>query len=141
MLTWKRDCAQGLLESNRRYSEQDSRRRWRCELMEGRESARPCSVQLAEPLMRALFDEIEWATEDEPTEEKRRHFVFDHYLVVTRVCRDTAADKHKDAAGTSGSGASRNKQVRTHSPLVGADATRLLGGHTMPAVLGNPGVC
>lgn len=41
--------------------------------------------QLLPPLYDALFDEITWATEDEPTEELRKSFLFKHYLLVTRI--------------------------------------------------------
>eukprot|EP00241_Pyramimonas_parkeae_P021757 CAMPEP_0114312440 /NCGR_PEP_ID=MMETSP0059-20121206/20436_1 /TAXON_ID=36894 /ORGANISM="Pyramimonas parkeae, Strain CCMP726" /LENGTH=244 /DNA_ID=CAMNT_0001436835 /DNA_START=27 /DNA_END=758 /DNA_ORIENTATION=+ len=63
-----------------------------------------CPPQLSKPLMSGLFDEIQWATEDEPTEEKRRSFVFDKYLMFTRVCRDAAPAADSSAAGSSSGG-------------------------------------
>ncbi|CAN6476238.1 unnamed protein product [Victoria cruziana] len=41
-------------------------------------------IELLPPLYDALFDEISWATEDEPTEELRNSFCFKYYLIVTR---------------------------------------------------------
>ena len=38
--------------------------------------------------MDGLFDEIEWATEDEPTEELRESFKFNKYIMLTRVFQD-----------------------------------------------------
>ena len=40
---------------------------------------------LAPHLMRGLFEEIEWATEDLETEEERNQFKFTHYLFVKKV--------------------------------------------------------
>eukprot|EP00271_Cylindrocystis_brebissonii_P000067 TRINITY_DN10063_c0_g2_i1.p1 TRINITY_DN10063_c0_g2~~TRINITY_DN10063_c0_g2_i1.p1 ORF type:complete len:453 (-),score=118.25 TRINITY_DN10063_c0_g2_i1:79-1437(-) len=45
--------------------------------------------ELAGPLHDALFSELEWAQEDEPTPELRESFAFDHYLLLTKVYRDT----------------------------------------------------
>ncbi|CAH8383763.1 unnamed protein product [Eruca vesicaria subsp. sativa] len=41
--------------------------------------------QLLPPLYDGLFDEVSWATEDEPTEELRRSFRFKSYLLVTKI--------------------------------------------------------
>ncbi|XP_021763272.1 protein BCCIP homolog isoform X2 [Chenopodium quinoa] len=41
--------------------------------------------QLLPHLYNALFDEISWATEDEPTKDLRESFRFKHYLLVTRI--------------------------------------------------------
>ncbi|CAN8318440.1 unnamed protein product [Cochlearia groenlandica] len=41
--------------------------------------------QLLPPLYDGLFDEISWATEDEPTEELRSSFRFKSYLLVTKI--------------------------------------------------------
>ncbi|KAJ0259221.1 Protein BCCIP [Hirschfeldia incana] len=41
--------------------------------------------QLLPPLYDGLFDEVEWATEDEPTEELRGSFRFKWYLLVTKI--------------------------------------------------------
>lgn len=49
--------------------------------------------QLLPPLYDALFDEVEWATEDEPTEELRRSFCFKYYLIISKIY------KHKNADG------------------------------------------
>ncbi|MFQ6659990.1 hypothetical protein Gotur_034871, partial [Gossypium turneri] len=47
--------------------------------------------ELLPPLYDALFDEISWATEDEPTEELRNSFRFKFYVVVSKFY------KHKNA--------------------------------------------
>ncbi|GAA0165262.1 hypothetical protein LIER_20708 [Lithospermum erythrorhizon] len=41
--------------------------------------------QLLPPLYDSLFDEISWATEDEPTDELRNTFRFKHYLVISKI--------------------------------------------------------
>ncbi|KAG2284962.1 hypothetical protein Bca4012_034563 [Brassica carinata] len=41
--------------------------------------------QLLPPLYDGLFDEVSWATEDEPTEELRGSFRFKWYLLVTKI--------------------------------------------------------
>lgn len=43
---------------------------------------------VAQPLLEALFSEVEWATEDEPTRELRESFGFGQYLVFSRVYLD-----------------------------------------------------
>ncbi|KAG5553705.1 hypothetical protein RHGRI_011556 [Rhododendron griersonianum] len=40
---------------------------------------------LLPPLYDALFDEVSWATEDEPTKELRKSFCFKHYVLVTKI--------------------------------------------------------
>ncbi|KAH9655737.1 protein BCCIP-like [Citrus sinensis] len=47
--------------------------------------------QLLPPLHDALFDEVSWATEDEPTAELRNSFCFKCYLLVSKIY------KHKNA--------------------------------------------
>ncbi|XVE81206.1 hypothetical protein DITRI_Ditri15bG0044200 [Diplodiscus trichospermus] len=47
--------------------------------------------QLLPHLYDALFDEVSWATEDEPTEELRNSFHFKFYIVVSKIY------KHKNA--------------------------------------------
>ncbi|XP_078440456.1 CDK inhibitor P21 binding protein [Wolffia australiana] len=37
------------------------------------------------PLYEGLFDEVSWATEDEPTQELRDSFKFTSYLILTRI--------------------------------------------------------
>ncbi|KAK7334689.1 hypothetical protein VNO80_26450 [Phaseolus coccineus] len=41
--------------------------------------------QLLPPLYGALFDEVLWATEDEPTEELRKSFKFKHYIILSKI--------------------------------------------------------
>mmetsp|Transcript_9680 Transcript_9680/g.35215 ORF Transcript_9680/g.35215 Transcript_9680/m.35215 type:complete len:301 (-) Transcript_9680:97-999(-) len=48
--------------------------------------------ETASPLVEGLFDEIEWAQEDEPTEELRASFKFKKYIVFSRVYMDDEAE-------------------------------------------------
>lgn len=41
--------------------------------------------ELAPPLHQGLFDEVSWATEDEPSKALRNSFKFKYYLIMTRV--------------------------------------------------------
>ncbi|XP_027341770.1 protein BCCIP homolog [Abrus precatorius] len=41
--------------------------------------------QLLPHLYGALFDEVSWATEDEPTEELRNSFKFKHYILLSKI--------------------------------------------------------
>ena len=50
-----------------------------------------CPPQLAPPLQQALFDEVAWATEDEPTAEQRASFRFERYVALSRAYTDSAA--------------------------------------------------
>ncbi|KIY96067.1 putative Protein BCCIP like protein [Monoraphidium neglectum] len=61
--------------------------------------------QLAPPLVQALFDEIQWATEDEPTQELRDTFKLQRYLLVTRVYTDPAEQQQQQEQQQDGSGA------------------------------------
>ncbi|KAL5729028.1 hypothetical protein ACHQM5_002036 [Ranunculus cassubicifolius] len=51
--------------------------------------------QLLPPLYDALFDEVSWATEDEPTEELRKSFRFKTYLIATRIYRLKNVNRQK----------------------------------------------
>jgi protein BCP1 len=53
---------------------------------------------LAPPLASALFDEVAWATEDEPTDALRASFRFERYLVWSRAFVDVAEGLTGDAA-------------------------------------------
>ncbi|KAL0907361.1 hypothetical protein M5K25_021765 [Dendrobium thyrsiflorum] len=44
-----------------------------------------CPNQLVPPLYDALFDEVSWEIEDEPTKELRDSFCFKFYLLITRI--------------------------------------------------------
>ncbi|KAJ8752201.1 hypothetical protein K2173_003809 [Erythroxylum novogranatense] len=52
-------------------------------------------LQLLPPLYDALFDEVSWATEDEPTEELRKSFGFRHYLLICKVYKQKNSDGKK----------------------------------------------
>ncbi|XP_057777473.1 protein BCCIP homolog [Salvia miltiorrhiza] len=51
--------------------------------------------QLLPPLYDALFDEVEWATEDEPTEELRSSFRFKFYLIISKIYKHKNADQNR----------------------------------------------
>ncbi|KAL6346727.1 hypothetical protein AAG906_002843 [Vitis piasezkii] len=51
--------------------------------------------QLLPPLYDALFDEISWATEDEPTEELRSSFCFKFFLLISRIYKHKNAGQRK----------------------------------------------
>ncbi|XP_073142312.1 protein BCCIP homolog [Henckelia pumila] len=51
--------------------------------------------QLLPPLYDALFDEIEWATEDEPTQELRKSFRFKMYIIISKIYKHKNADQNK----------------------------------------------
>ncbi|KAB1205765.1 hypothetical protein CJ030_MR7G028050 [Morella rubra] len=51
--------------------------------------------QLLPPLYDALFDEVSWATEDEPTEELRNSFRFKTYILVSKIYKHKNADQKK----------------------------------------------
>lgn len=53
--------------------------------------------QLLPPLYDALFDEVEWATEDEPTEELQRSFRFKFYLIISKIYKHKNADRNRVA--------------------------------------------
>ncbi|XP_057544568.1 protein BCCIP homolog isoform X1 [Amaranthus tricolor] len=49
--------------------------------------------QLLPHLYDALFDEISWATEDEPTEDLRKSFRFKYFLLITRIYKKIHQNK------------------------------------------------
>jgi len=51
--------------------------------------------ELVPKLYDALFDEVSWATEDEPTQELRDSFRFKHYLLIVRMLERKTPAKHK----------------------------------------------
>ncbi|CAN6470606.1 unnamed protein product [Victoria cruziana] len=52
-------------------------------------------AELLPPLYDALFDEISWATEDEPTEKLRKSFCFKYYLIVTRFYKKKTGQSNR----------------------------------------------
>ncbi|XP_031271531.1 protein BCCIP homolog [Pistacia vera] len=55
--------------------------------------------QLLPPMYDALFDEVSWATEDEPTEELRNSFRFKFYLLVCKIYKlKNAGQKKKQSS-------------------------------------------
>ncbi|CAM0144521.1 unnamed protein product [Urochloa decumbens] len=51
--------------------------------------------ELVPKLYDSLFDEVSWATEDEPTQELRDSFRFKHYLLLVRMLERKTPAKHK----------------------------------------------
>ncbi|XP_076941301.1 protein BCCIP homolog [Bidens hawaiensis] len=56
--------------------------------------------QLLPPLYDGLFDEILWATEDEPTKELRKSFCFKYYLLVSKVYKHKGNQKKKASSSS-----------------------------------------
>ncbi|XP_057856234.2 protein BCCIP homolog isoform X1 [Cryptomeria japonica] len=71
-------------------------------------------IELVPPLYDALFDEVSWATEDEPTQALRESFQFKHYLLITKVyqtlqdiqgkCKETKIEIKRRKKGSSQNG-------------------------------------
>ncbi|KAJ3429254.1 brca2 and cdkn1a-interacting protein [Anaeramoeba flamelloides] len=55
-----------------------------------------CPHILAPHIMRAIFDEINWATEDEPTKELQNSFKFDYILNLTRCFVTVESQNEKE---------------------------------------------
>ncbi|TVU44210.1 hypothetical protein EJB05_03646, partial [Eragrostis curvula] len=51
--------------------------------------------ELVPKLYDSLFDEVSWATEDEPTQELRDSFRFKQYLLIVRIMERKTPAKHK----------------------------------------------
>ena len=64
--------------------------------------------ETAPPLVDGLFDEIGWATEDEPTKELRDSFKFSKYLFFTRLFRDDDPEQNEQ----------NKKRKRSDEPLL-----------------------
>ncbi|XP_010933374.1 protein BCCIP homolog isoform X6 [Elaeis guineensis] len=54
-----------------------------------------CPYQLVPPLYDALFDEVSWATEDEPTQELRDSFRLKYYMLLTRILENKNVNQRK----------------------------------------------
>lgn len=57
--------------------------------------------QLLPPLYDGLFDEVSWATEDEPTKELRKSFCFKYYLLVSKIYKLKNQDQKKKGSSSS----------------------------------------
>ncbi|KAG7549399.1 BCP1 family [Arabidopsis thaliana x Arabidopsis arenosa] len=55
--------------------------------------------QLLPPLYDGLFDEVSWATEDEPTEELRGSFRFKSYILITKIYKLKHPKQRKPCRG------------------------------------------
>ncbi|CAA3013613.1 protein BCCIP homolog [Olea europaea var. sylvestris] len=51
--------------------------------------------QLLPPLYDALFDEVSWATEDEPTKELQNSFRIKFYLIISKIYKHKSVDQIK----------------------------------------------
>ncbi|KAA8549767.1 hypothetical protein F0562_001215 [Nyssa sinensis] len=60
---------------------------------------------LLPPLYDALFDEVSWATEDEPMEELQNSFCFKFYLLISRI------NKRRNAEQNEGPSSNNNEAV------------------------------
>ncbi|XP_028783917.1 protein BCCIP homolog isoform X1 [Neltuma alba] len=52
-------------------------------------------LQLLPHLYDALFDEVSWATEDEPTEELRNSFKLTHYIIYSKIYKHKNAEQNR----------------------------------------------
>ncbi|KAI9109818.1 hypothetical protein K1719_018859 [Acacia pycnantha] len=52
-------------------------------------------LQLLPHLYDALFDEVSWATEDEPTDVLRNSFKFTHYIIYSKIYRHKNAEQSR----------------------------------------------
>ena len=59
---------------------------------------------VAPPLVQALFDEVGWATQDEPDAAGRDAFKVEQYVVISRAYTDPLGDDNGGGAGTSAAG-------------------------------------
>ncbi|KAK7250446.1 hypothetical protein RIF29_32895 [Crotalaria pallida] len=57
--------------------------------------------QLLPPLYNALFDEVSWATEDEPTEDLRSSFKFKHYVILTKIYKHKNVEQKRKVSSDS----------------------------------------
>ena len=73
-----------------------------------------CPLELSSPLQQAIFDEIQWATEDEPTQELRDSFKFTHFVLLSRVYfADTMAGSgEREGKGEPGTSKRAKKQKK-----------------------------
>eukprot|EP00210_Caulerpa_lentillifera_P000543 g524.t1 len=55
-----------------------------------------CPPQVGPPLNQALFEEISWAQEDEPTQELRDSFKFEQYILITKAFQDPTQEADLD---------------------------------------------
>ncbi|AES72326.1 p21-carboxy-terminal region-binding protein [Medicago truncatula] len=51
--------------------------------------------QLLPHLYDSLFNEVSWATEDEPTEDLRNSFQFKHYIILSKIYKHKNAEQQK----------------------------------------------
>ncbi|XP_021909797.1 protein BCCIP homolog [Carica papaya] len=56
--------------------------------------------QVLPPIYDGLFDEISWATEDEPTEELRNSFCFKYYILVSKIYKLKNENSKKRSSGS-----------------------------------------
>ncbi|KAK7258463.1 hypothetical protein RIF29_24041 [Crotalaria pallida] len=57
--------------------------------------------QLLPPLYNALFDEVSWATEDEPTEDLRNSFKFKHYVILSKIYKHKNVEQKRKVSNDS----------------------------------------
>ncbi|KAJ1430590.1 BCP1 family [Sesbania bispinosa] len=57
--------------------------------------------QLLPHLYDALFDEVSWATEDEPTEDLRNSFQFKHYIILSKIYKHKNVEQKRKLSSDS----------------------------------------
>jgi protein BCP1 len=78
-------------------------------------------AQMAPWLNKALFDEVEWATEDEKTKQERDAYKFKQYVVMTKVQRGPVQGDGDDDGDADGKRAKKQKKQKKRK---GAEAER-----------------
>ena len=82
-----------------------------------------CPLELSSPLQQAIFDEIEWATEDEPTKDLRESFMFTHFLLFTRVYY---SNNNNDNNSNSKGKKKKQKTMSTNSSVGGWPSNEMI---------------
>jgi len=65
--------------------------------------------------VQALFDEIGWATEDEPTQDLRDSFKIQRFVVMTRVYSDPEGQDEEAGPSSSKEGGRKKKKAKVRA--------------------------
>lgn len=79
-------------------------------------------IDLVQPLHQGLFDEVAWATEDEPTSELKDAFKFKQYLILTRVFEEVTEVAESSGKGKGKAAVSKKKKEKENANRNGAAA-------------------
>jgi len=76
-----------------------------------------------------------WESEKEPTEERRKAYEFDRFLVLTRVYRDDAGEAGAAGAAGAAGGEPRAKKARAGAGAASAGGGGALAGGAAPKLI------